>query len=305
MNPDAFTNQELMLTVGEGHELYVHDWGNKNAKIPILFLHGGPGGSCKDRQKGRFDPQEQRVIFFDQRGCGRSVPYGSLKHNTTQDLLADIIKLLDHFNIEKCILTGGSWGSALAFYFAIAHPERVHAMVLDGIFTGSTTEIAWLDQGRFQAFYPDAWEAYLEQTPESERHDPTAYHFQRILGTDTSAIAESGQIYETLEGAVISLDDRAFPPSSDGYDPVGIRMEAHYMAHKCFMPDRYVFDNVGKLTMPVYLVQGRYDMVCPPMTAYELHKLLPNSKLMWTIGGHRIEREGWAVKRAILNQLTS
>jgi len=305
MTPDEYTIRETFLEVGDGHTLYVHDWGNSAAKTPIIFLHGGPGGSCKDRQKQVFDPTRQRVIFFDQRGSGKSLPYGSLEHNTTDEVVGDISKIADHFGIKKFILHGGSWGSALAFFYGIAHPERVQAMVLNGIWTGSKTENDWVDKGGFRTFYPDAWERYAESVPAAHRTNPSAYHFPRILGEDTEAAKASGFAYEQLEGAAISLDDRTTPEDFETYDPAGIRIEVNYLSNQCFMPDKYVFDNASKLTMPIYMVQGRQDMVCPPVTAYNLHKLLPNSELIWTISGHKAERESWNVMRTLMIQLAS
>ncbi len=305
MTPDSYTNQELQIDVGDGHELYVHDWGNKDAQTVIFSLHGGPGGASRDKHKNNFDPTTQRVIFHDQRGCGRSIPYGSLDHNTTADLIEDISKIADKLGVQSFILTGSSWGSCLAFAYALAHPERVKSMVLSGIFTGSHTEIDWLDKGRFQTFYPDAWQRYLDATPQAQRSDPSAYHFERILGDDTEATKQSGFAYDSLEGAVAVLDDRFTPDDLEAYDPTGIRLEVYYMANKCFMPNRHIIDNTAKLTMPIWMVQGRYDMVCPPITAYELDQKLPDSHLIWSLSNHASSRETWNVVRTVLLQLSA
>jgi proline iminopeptidase len=305
MTPDKYTNQELFVEAGDGHELYVHDWGNAQAKQVIFFLHGGPGSGCNDGHKQQFDPQRQRVIFHDQRGAGRSLPYGTLDHNTTDKLVADISRIADKLKIKSFILTGGSWGSTLALAYGIAHPERVRAMVLDGIFTGSQEEISWLDQGRFRTFYPDAWQHYLEQTPPAHHDDPSAYHFKRLLGDDEQAAKASGLAYQTLEVAVMKLDDRFAAEKLEDFDHHSIRLEAFYMHNRCFMPDKHILDNANKLTMPVWLVQGRYDMVCPPAGAYRLHQTLPQSELIFTTSGHARERESWNLKRTILIQLTA
>ncbi len=304
MTPDAHTNQEISLEVGDSHTLYVQDWGYKDAPMPIMFLHGGPGSASQDKHKTTFDPTRQRVIFHDQRGCGRSLPYGSLENNTTADLVEDIEKIAVELELDTFIITGGSWGSCLALAYAVKYPQRVAAMVLRGIFTGSHSEIDWLDKGRFQTFYPDAWQAYLDRTPEQYRDDPSAYHFKQVLGDDKQAAQESGYAYETLERSIVSLDDRHVPDDIAAFDPTGIRMEMYYMANQCFIPDRYILDNASKLTMPVWLVQGRYDMVCPPVTTYELHRKLPKSELVWTTAGHAPEREMWNVIRIILLQLS-
>lgn len=304
MTPDKHTNQELFVEVSDGHELYIHDWGSKSAKHVIFSLHGGPGSGSSDRHKGIYDPERQRVIFHDQRGSGRSLPAGSLEHNTTQKLVEDITKIADKLGIKTFILTGGSWGSTLALAYGLKYPKRVEAMVLDGIFTGSQAEIDWLDKGRFETFYPDAWESFQQTVPKSHRQDPTTYHAKRILGKDEQAVKESAHAYGSMEGAVLSLDDRFTPTSLDDYDPNGTRIEVYYLTNGCFMPDRHILKNAHKLPMPIWLVQGRYDMVCPPITAYELHQQLPRSELIYTVSGHRSERETWNLKRTILLQLT-
>lgn len=307
MTPDQYTNKELFIDVGDGHQLYVHDWGNKKAKTPVVFLHGGPGDGCGDKHKNIFDPEQHRVIFFDQRGAGRSLPYGSLENNTTDKLVEDIEIIARHFTLKTLVLCGGSWGSTLAFAYALAHPKRVASMVLNGIFTGTRSEIDYFDKGAFRSHYPEAWQQYLDATPKNHHESPTQYHYKRALGKDERAARESARVYENLERALLPLDDRAsFVEANDpAYDPSGIRIGIHYMTNYCFMPDNYIFTNARKLTMPIWMVQGRYDMVCPPVTAYELQQKLPNSKLLWTIAGHRgSERETYSVVRAILSQFS-
>lgn len=299
MTPDEFTITETFVDVGDGHQLYVQDWGNREVQNPIIFLHGGPGGGQHDRYRQRFNPYEQRVIFYDQRGAGRSVPYGSLEHNTTADLVDDIEKVADHLQLDKFILTGGSWGSCLALAYALKYPKRVASMALQGIFTGSQAEIDYMDKGGYATFFPDVWEQYLSQTPKSHRANPTAYHFGRILSDNPAAMHESAYIYAALEGSLISLDDRFTPEDPAKFDAVPTRTEVHYMANRCFMPDRYILDNAYTLTMPVWIVQGRYDFVCPPQTAYELHKRISNSTLIWTMAGHGNDRSNYDVMRAI------
>ncbi len=303
MTPDEFTNQEFYLDVGDGHRIYVHDWGKANAKLPILFLHGGPGYHCTDRNKTAFDPSTQRVIFHDQRGAGRSQPYGSLEHNSTQALVADIEKLAKHLKLEQFIVTGGSWGSALAFYYAIDHPKRVAAMVLDGVLTLAQDEIDWITKGKFRTFFPEAWEAFLAATPKDHQSDPSSYHVQRILGEDIETAKASAYAYQNLEGALIRLDDRFRPENYDEYDPAGTRLETYYIANHAFVPEKYVFKNVTKLSMPIWLVQGRYDIIAPPYIAHELNQVLPNSHVIWTVSGHADSREAWNIKRTLFLQL--
>lgn len=286
MTPDKFTIKESTVSVGSGHELYVQEWGNIESQTVFLFLHGGPGSGCNDGHKSYFDPERDRVIFFDQRGCGRSTPYGSLENNTTQLLVGDIIKILDDSDIEKVVLVGGSWGSTLALAFAIEYPARVKSMVLRGIFTGSKSEVDFLDKGGFRAVYPDVWQRYVASVPEEYKSDPSAYHEPRLLGDDQEAMKQSALAYDTLESSIMRLDDRMSPEDPNTHDPYPIRMEVFYMSNGCFMPDRYILDKAHTLTMPVTIIQGRYDMVCPPVTALELHQLLPKSQLLWTVAGH-------------------
>lgn len=305
MTPDEHTIREFYIEVGDGHELYVQDWGNKKAKHPIVLLHGGPGGGTSDKHKVAFDPLQHRVIFFDQRGSGKSLPYGSLKNNTTDNLIEDIEKITKQLKISSFVLVGNSWGSTLALAYGVKHPQKVQAMVVSGIFTGSQAEIDYFDKGLFRTWFPEVWQTYMACTPKAHQDAPSDYHYQRILGKNDDEVRESACAYGNLEGAMVALDDRFTPSTTTdpAFDPNGIRIEVHYLANHCFMPDRHIFDNARKLTMPVWLVQGRYDMVCPPTAAYELHQKLPKSQLIWTIGGHRSnERETQTAVRAILLQ---
>lgn len=302
MTPDRYTLSEQMLDVGDGHSLYVQEWGNKKAETTIILLHGGPGSKTKDKHKNAFDPTKQHVIFFDQRGSGNSLPYSSLINNTTEKLIADISKIADTFSIKKFVLTGGSWGSCLALSYALKYPARVEALVLYGIFTGSKSEIDWLDRGGYKAYFPDVWDQYIAATPKNHHSNPSAYHKKQALSTDINASKQSAYAYRSMEGAVIALNDEFIPESYDEFDAAGAKIEMYYLMNGCFMPDRYILNNAHKLTMPVWLIQGRYDSVCPPITAYELNKKLPNSKLIWTISGHAPEHETVTHLRSILSQ---
>ncbi len=304
MTPDEHTINEFFLDVGDGHQLYVQDWGNKKAKRPIIYLHGGPGSSCSDKAKNKFSPDKQRVIFFDQRGSGKSLPYGSLENNTTPDLVEDIEKVAQHLKLDTFVLTGGSWGSSLALFYGIKYPHRVAAMVIDGIWTCRKIENDWVEKGGFRKFMPDVWQKYVDTVPEKHAHDPSAYHFKRILGNDANAARDSGYAYESLESGVLGMDDRFVPENLDEYDPAGIRIEVSYIVNGAFMPEGYIIKNANKLTMPVWLIQGRYDMVCPPATAYELSQKLPNGELIWAISGHKAEHEMWSIAKLLLLQAT-
>ncbi len=304
MTEDDYTNETCMLDVGHGHTLYVHDWGNKAAKTPIFHLHGGPGSQSKDKHKLAFDPTTQRVIFHDQRGSGQSTPLGRWHHNTTQDLAEDITRIADKLGIDTFIITGGSWGSTLALYYALENPRRVVAVVIHGVFTGSQAEIDWIDNGMFQTHFPDAWDRYVATVPTEHRANPSSYHYERALGKDAHAAADSARAYDDLEASAISLDDRHIPTPAAGYDPNGSLIEMRYLHNGCYMPDRYILKNAHKLTMPVYIVQGRYDFVCPPATAYELSKSAPNAHLTWVMSGHATEHETTTALSLIYHHLT-
>lgn len=303
MNKDQYTRRHFMLPVGDGHKLNVIEWGAQSAKVPVIFLHGGPGSSVKDKYKQAFDPQLHRVIFFDQRGAGSSTPKGSLKNNTTHDLIEDINKIAKEFKLKSFYLHGSSWGSALALAYSIAYPKKVRGLVIGGVYTATRAENDWIDNGGFRAFYPDVWQQYLEMTPKAYRDDPSTYHIQKLLKGTAEERKVSGYAYEFLEGAVIALDDRRTPTNLETYDPAKIRLQAHYLSQDAFLPDNHILQNASKLKMPVHIVQGRYDMVCPPKTAYALHQALPNSRLYWTTAGHVSEHETYNTFKAILASL--
>lgn len=286
MTPDQYTLSEHMLEVGEGHTLYVQEWGSQETSTTFIFLHGGPGSGCKDSHKALFDPAKHHVVFFDQRGAGKSTPSGELQHNQTEHLIEDINRIAKKLALKEFVLVGGSWGSTLALAYTLAHPDMVKALVIRGIFTGSQQEIDFLERGGQKAFFPDTWQRFLDQTPKEHHDDPAAYHGARVLGKDERAMKASAYAFADLEGSVAALDDRfALPPFED-FDPLSIRIEIHYTQNLCFMPDNYILDNAHKLSLPVHIIQGRYDAVCAPQTAYKLHQLLPNSTLTWTLAGH-------------------
>lgn len=302
MTADQYTNQELFLDVGDGHRVYIHDWGNPEAAIPILYLHGGPGNGCDDSDKTKFDPTSQRVIFHDQRGAGKSTPTGSLENNTSQCLVADITKILDHLRIDQAILTGGSWGSTLALLYGIAEPTRVKGMIIDGVFTATQAEEDWLEDGGWRTFFPEVWEAYSTTVPVEHRERPSAYHFEKALGADETAAKQSAYAYLSMELALLKLDDTIKPTPFDDFDPAAARIEIHYLHNKCFIEENYILNNAAKLPMPIYILQGKYDMVCPPITAHNLHRALPKSNLIWTINGHLKQHEAKNILQLLVGQ---
>ena len=286
---DKHTIAHGHLAVGEGHKIFYERWGNKSSKVPILFFHGGPGGSCSPGQKQLFDPEKHQVIFFDQRGSGESLPKGLLKHNTTDKLLDDALKLLDHFKIKKAALFGGSWGSTLALLFSIKYPHRVTKLVVRGVFLADD-DIEFVDQGRFKTFFPEVWERFVATVPAEWSSRPTEYHYTEIESGETKRQARSAAALENLEAPLLKLDDRynfiELDKIPTDYDPTGYIIYGHYMKHHCFIGRGYILENAKSIKVPTYVVQGRYDMVCPFESAWKLMKVLPNGHFFPVVAGH-------------------
>ncbi len=310
MTPDKHTNQELFLEVGDGHQLYVHDWGNPKAKTPIIYLHGGPGAGCNDGHKQTYDPELQRVIFFDQRGSGKSLPAAELSNNTTSRLVEDINQIADKLQINKFILHGRSWGSCLALCYAIEYPKRVAAMVIGGIFLGTKEELDFDEKGtRYHTFFPEAWQDFLNNTPKAHHTHPMTYHMEAMAKGTPEEAKKSAYAYSTLILSVLRLDDRPrtldYKAFGDNDDWFGLKVEAHYKINSCFLDDQYIDQNAAALTMPVWIIQGRYDVMCVPEVAYQLHQKLPDSRLMWVAAGHSgSDRAIYDATRPLLLSLT-
>ncbi len=289
MNPTKKYLRSGYLAVSDGHQLYYETYGDP-AGLPVLFLHGGPGVGFSDHDKRFFDPAKFRVLFFDQRGAGRSRPYGELAHNSSQKLVEDIVRLLDHFDLPEIILFGGSWGSTLALLFGIQHPGRVQAMVLRGIFPANRRSIDYFLQGETLLFFPEAWRRFSGQVPPRERHDIAGYYLKQMQ-SDEEATRRKYIFEWSFYGAQLArmgadpekLAETINPDSAEAE----AKLEAYFSANTCFLPDDYIYDNAHKIgDTPVRIVQGRYDMFCPPVLAYELHERLPNSRLRIVEAGH-------------------
>ncbi|MCA9324364.1 prolyl aminopeptidase [Candidatus Saccharibacteria bacterium] len=275
MNDDQYALESGLLDVGGGHQIYFQQWGNKDAE-PIFFLHGGPGSGCKDKHKAAFDPKKHLVIFHDQRGCGKSTPFGKLEHNTTQDLIADIEKLREKFGFEKISLFGGSWGSALALAYAIEHPDRVNKMLINGIYTGTKKESDYIQLGGLSTHFPESWQQYIEVVPEDQRDNTVRYYFEKMQSEDIEEASEHVRRWVINESAASSIDpdmsSNAIANQEIDDSTLSLALlEAHYFINDCFMPDRYILNSADKLkNIPIVMVQGRFDHVCPPETAYAL-----------------------------------
>jgi proline iminopeptidase len=287
LTKDIFTIAEHRLKTKDGsHTLYAQEWGNPKG-VPILFLHGGPGGGCKDKHKKYFDAAKHHAVFFDQRGAGNSTPYGSIKENTTGKLVEDIELVREKLNISDWHVEGASWGSTLALCYAIKYPSRVRSLVILGVFLATQAEIDWILKGQFKYFYPEVWEQnQVKKFSYSKKADQLAYLklFYPLLGIDDSK--------------TLSLDEEA------DIDTKPVKIELYYLENNFFLKEGYIFKNAAKLSMPVMIIQGRYDMITPPISAYKLSKSLPDSKLLTTLGGHLpSDRESASVLKATLYQL--
>ncbi len=272
-----------MFQVSDIHTLYYEQCGNP-AGQPVVFLHGGPGGGIGSDYRRFFDPAHYRVILFDQRGAGRSTPHAELRENTTWDLVADIERLREHFNIERWQVFGGSWGSTLALAYAETHPDRVTALVLRGIFLCRSKEINWFYQNGAGAIFPDVWEEYERVIPEAERKDMLAAYHRRLTGADERVRLEAGRAGSVWEGSTSKLvpDPGLIEHFGEAHLALAMaRIECHYFMHNAFFEtENYLIENVGKIRhIPAVIVQGRYDVVCPMMSAWELHKAWPEAEL--------------------------
>ncbi len=271
------------LKVSDVHELYYEECGNRCGK-PVVIVHGGPGGGCNPSLRRLHDPSAYRIILFDQRGCGRSTPYACLEDNTTWDLVEDMEKLRTHLGIDKWQLLGGSWGSTLSLAYAQSHPEHVSELVLRGIFTIRKSEIDWFYQSGCDLLFADAWEEFIAPIPEEERHDMVAAYYKRLTSTDPQVQRTAARAWSQWEGSTISLLPVASRIARFGSDRFAIafaRIECHYFIHAGFMEsDGQLLSNMGKIQhIPGVIVQGRYDVVTPMKTAWELSKAWPKADL--------------------------
>lgn len=301
LTKDRHTIAEHHFTTKDGiYKLYVQEWGNKEGK-PIISLHGGPGAGSSDSHKIPYDPTKHYVVFFDQRGCGQSEPLASTKNNQTKYLIEDINLIADKLGLETFSVHGGSWGSTLALYYGIANPERVENMVLRGVFLGTKAEIDYFETAGYKKFFPEAYEFLVQDVPEEHKDNPGAYHRKQLVENKS---AMSAYRYTEAEMDVLKLDSHYVPPEfTEEYDITYGTIITHYMDNGCFIEEGHILKNADKLTMPIHIIHGRYDMICLPVNAYNLHKALPNSTLHWTMAGHSgSDRSNYDVMHTI-NQL--
>ena len=271
------------LRVSGIHELYFEECGNPQGK-PVVFLHGGPGGGLDPKYRRYFDPSAYRIILFDQRGCGRSTPFASLDENTTWDLVADVERLRSHLGIEQWQVFGGSWGSTLALAYAQTHSERVTELVLRGIFMLRPEEIRWFYQEGASFVFPDIWEPFLQHIPLEERHDLLRAYHSRLTHSDPNVQMAAARVWSVWEGSTSCLlpnEELISHSAADDFALAFARIECHYFVHGGWLTDgRDLLAHVDRIRhIPAVIVQGRYDVVCPAKSAWELHRAWPESSL--------------------------
>ncbi|MEM6449317.1 MAG: prolyl aminopeptidase [Cyanobacteria bacterium P01_D01_bin.105] len=271
------------LSVSSLHTLKYEESGNP-AGQPVVFLHGGPGGGTIPLYRQFFDPRQWRIVLFDQRGCGNSTPHAELAENTTWDLVSDIEKLRAHLSIEQWAVFGGSWGSTLALAYAQTHPQQCVSLILRGIFMLRPKEIQWFYQSGASYIFPDAWESYLSPIPKEEQQDLIAAYYKRLTSTDPQVrqtAARAWSIWEASTSKLVPDASLMQKFSSDEFADAFARIECHYFINGGFFDgDSQLLDNVERIRhIPSTIVQGRYDVVCPMTSAWELHRAWPEAEL--------------------------
>ena len=278
---DLFPSTEAyetgMLPVDNLHTIYWEQSGNPEGR-PVLFVHGGPGAGASPDHRRFFDPAAYRIVIFDQRGAGRSTPLGETKANTTQHLIADMELLRVRLGIERWHLFGGSWGSTLALAYAQAHPERTSALLLRGIFLCRQSEVDWFLYG-MRTYFPEVWARFSGFIPEAERDDLLRAYYSRLMDPDPAVHMPAARSWSTYEGACSTLMPSPETVAAFGEDSMALglaRIEAHYFVNKIFLPEGALLERTATIRdLPGAIVQGRYDTVCPPATAYDLHRAWP------------------------------
>lgn len=281
--PRIDSNRAGRLRVSDIHELYWEESGNPDG-IPVVALHGGPGGGSNPDMRRFFDPERYRIIIFDQRGCGRSSPFSELKENTTWDLVSDMEKLRIELNVDKWVVFGGSWGSTLALTYAAQHRVNTLGLVLRGIFLLTHSEIQWFYQEGASRLFPDAFDRYLDPIPEDERHDLVKAFYKRLTGDDAAERAAAARAWAQWEGETLSIRGPSMRPTKfeeQEFVDAFARIECHYFWNKGFFDtDGWLLDQAASFgNLPGVIVHGRYDVVTPLSSAWALKKVWPNAEL--------------------------
>ena len=299
---DAY--QQGKLQVSALHTIHFEESGNPQGK-PIVVLHGGPGGGCPDYYRQYFNPEKWRLIMFDQRGCGKSTPHAELRENTTWDLVGDIEKLRKHLGIDKWVVFGGSWGSTLSLAYSQTHPQRCTGLILRGIFMLRQQELHWFYQEGASNIFPDAWEEYLKPIPPEERDNLLTAYYQRLTSEDKKIRLEAAKAWSIWEASTskLFLDKQLMQTFGESaFADAFARIECHYFVNKGFFEQEdQLLLNVDKIRhIPAVIVQGRYDVVCPMISAWELHKVWSEAEfIVVPDAGHSMSEPG--IQTALIN----
>ena len=284
-----------MVDVGQGHSVYMEQSGNPNG-VPVVVCHGGPGGGSSPAMRRYFDPAVYRVILFDQRGCGRSRPHASCDDNTTWHLIADMEVIRRLLNIDEWMVFGGSWGATLSLLYAQAHPNRVRHLILRGVFLMTQSELEWFYGGGAGKFWPETWAKFVSLIPENERGDMIGAYHKRLFSGDVTEEIRFGRAWSAWENALASIHSNGKAGESHGdYARAFARLENHYFINNGFLEaDGQILANMGRIShIPGIIVQGRYDMICPPVMAWRLAELWPEGELkMVRNAGHALSEPG-------------
>ena len=279
--PEIDHRRSERLDVGDGHTVAVYESGNPQGR-PAVVLHGGPGGGSSPKMYRFFDPEVYRIVLFDQRGCGASTPAASLEHNTTWHLVADIERIREHLGIDRWLVFGGSWGSTLSLAYAQTHPERVTELVLRGIFLVRRSELDAFYGHATRQLFPDAWERFVDPIPEAERDDLLGAYHRRLTGDDPGELARCARSWAEWERATSVLDQGRHPVAAPEQPEAFSRIETHYFVNGAFLEsETQLLDGVDRIRhLPAVIVQGRYDVVCPMRTAWDLHRAWPEAEFV-------------------------
>lgn len=284
-----------MINVDDGHSVYVEQVGNPEG-IPVVVLHGGPGGGCSPSMRRFFDPKRFRVVLFDQRGCGRSRPHAAIEANTTWHLVEDIETIRQSLGIDRWYCFGGSWGATLALIYAQTHPERALGLILRGVFLMTQPELDWFYGGGAGAFWPELWEKFIAPIPVDEHHDLIDAYHKRLFSGDVEAETRFARTWAQWENALASVESQGMVGETPGdYARAFARLENHYFKNGGFLDDTTaILNRMERLTdVPGHIVQGRFDMICPPTSSFRLHRAWPGSKLhMVHMAGHALSEPG-------------
>ncbi len=282
---------QRMMEVGQGHRIYVEQCGRPDG-VPVLVLHGGPGGGCSPAMRRYFDPKVYRIVLFDQRGCGRSRPHASVEANTTWDLVADIEAIRLALGIERFILFGGSCGATLALVYAISHPAHVRHLVLRGVFLMTRGELDWFYGGGAGAFFPDLWDRFIAPIPESERDDLIGAYHRRLFSGHLLEETRLARIWSGWENALASVEGEGLGGESPAdYARAFARLENHYFRNAGFLAeDGWILKNRGRIEhLSATIIQGRLDMICPPRSAWALARGWARAELrLVPLAGHAL-----------------